>query len=200
MPKTILIILALLVAALPLTALRSIMDSYQAEARGDYNGALAIARELLATAPNDAFYQVRVAWLLYLQGNYGDAASAYEASIRLQDSLDAQLGRLNSLLTLGRYTEALQHSRAQIVLHPENTVLLGKGAYAAYMLKDYRTAAELFGRIAVLYPWDMENREYLMNNLYLSEQEDAAREQYLFLKKYYPQASLLPNYEMIFEP
>lgn len=200
MPKTILIILALLISALPLLAQRDITASYQAEARGEYETALAISRELLAAAPNDAFYQVRVAWLLYLQGNYGDAASAYEAAIRLQDSLDAQLGRLNSLLALARYTEALQHSRAQVKLHPENAALLGKGAYAAYMLKDYGTAAEFFARITALQPWDMENRGYLMNNLYLSEQEDAAREQYLFLKKYYPQSQLLPNYQRIFEP
>ncbi len=200
MPKTILIILALLITALPLLAQRGITDSYQAEARGEYDSALAITRELLAAAPNDAFYQVRVAWLLYLQGNYGDAASAYEAAIRLLDSLDAQLGRLNSLLALGRYSEALQHSRDQIRLHPENTLLLGKGAYAAYMLKDYLTAAEYFARIGAIHPWDMENRGYLMNNLYLSEQEAAAREQYLFLKKYYPQSQLLPNYKRIFEP
>jgi len=68
------------------------------------------------------------------------------------------------------------------------------------MLKDYGTAAEFFARITALQPWDMENRGYLMNNLYLSEQEDAAREQYLFLKKYYPQSQLLPNYQRIFEP
>ncbi len=200
MHKIIPIILAMLLLALPLLALRSITDSYQAEARGEYDTALTISRELLAAAPTDAFYQVRVAWLLYLQGNYGDAASAYEASIRLQDSLDAQLGRLNSLLALGRYAETLEHSRAQIKLHPQNITLLGKAAYAAYMLKDYRAAAEFFASIAALHPWDMENRAYLMNNLYLSEQETAAREQYLFLKKYYPQSSLLPNYQRVFEP
>ncbi|MDD4224188.1 MAG: tetratricopeptide repeat protein [Candidatus Cloacimonetes bacterium] len=200
MPRTIPIILALMLLAFPLLAQRGITESYQAEASGEYDTALAIMRELQSAEPADAFYQVRVAWLLYLQGNYGDAVSAYEAALRLRDSLDAQLGRLNSLLALGRYSEALQHSRAQIRLHPENTDLLGKGAYSAYMLKDYSTAAEFFARIAELYPWDMENRAYLMNNLYLNEQEAAAREQYQFLKKYYPQSTLLPNYQRIFEP
>ncbi len=200
MLRKLTLILAIALLAGSAYAAGSITDSYQAEARGEHDAALGVMRELVAASPDDAFYQVRVAWLLYLKGNYGDAASAYRKAIELKDNLDAQTGLINSLLALGRYAEALELSRVQTQRHPENTLLLGKGGYAAYMLKDYRAAAEFFARIAEISPWDMENRGYLMNNLYLSEQEAAAREQYQFLKKYYPQSPLLPNYQRIFEP
>lgn len=200
MPRLSLLILTVLIITLPLMAQRNITESYLAETRGDYDSALSVMQELKNSDPSDGFYQIRIAWLLYLKGNYGDACSAYQEAIRLDDNIDAQTGYVNTLLALGRYAEALDACRRLASLHPENPILLGKGGYAAYQLKDYRSAAEFYAQIARSYPWDMENRSYLMNNLYLSEQEEAAREQYQFLKKYYPQSALLPPYKVIFEP
>lgn len=200
MRRTTFIILMILLFGARLLPAADIGQSYSAEAKGDYPAALNTMQELQVQEPNDPFYQLRVAWLQYLMANYGEAALSYQKAIQLDNNLDAHMGLINCYVAMGKYAEALAEIRVLANIHTQNPMLLGQGGYAAYMLKDYRTAADFYGRIAALYPWDMQNRAFLMNNLYLSEQDAAAREQYLFLKKYYPQSSLLPTYQRIFEP
>ena len=200
MLKTIPVLLLILLCCAQLPAAADIGSSYAAEAEGEYDAALSVMQELQVKEPNDPFYQLRVAWLQYLKANYGEAAVSYQKAIALNDNLDAHMGLINSYVAMGKYAEALAEARLQADAHPKNPMLLGQGAYAAYMIKDYRSAAEFYGRIVAVYPWDMQNRAYYMNNLFLSEQDAAAREQYFFLKKYYPQSSLLPTYKRIFEP
>jgi tetratricopeptide (TPR) repeat protein len=178
----------------------TIIDSYAAETKGDYTIALSIMQDILATDTSDPFYQIRVAWLLYLNEDYGKANEAYLKALKLKDSIDAQIGSINCQLALGKYSDALSQCVQQAKLHPENLILLQKGGYAAYVAKDYAKAADFFNRIADLYPWDMDNRGYLMNNLYLSGQISEAKKQYQFLKKYYPASQILITYKDVFEP
>jgi tetratricopeptide (TPR) repeat protein len=77
----------------------------------------------------------------------------------------------------------------------QNPTLISKAAYAAYMLKDYALAAAYYAKAEALYPWDMENRGYLVNNLYLAGKTAEARKQYQLLKKYYPQSQIVSMYK-----
>jgi hypothetical protein len=45
----------------------------------------------------------------------------------------------------------------------------------------------------------MENRAYLVNNLYLSGNIEAAKAQYKSLKKYYPQSQIVIDYREILD-
>lgn len=197
MTKLMILILAIALLTLPILAQRVIADSYDAENRGDYPLAMQIMQELAAKDATDPFYQIRIAWLQYQQGLYPQALASYQAANRLKDNIDAHTGIINCQLALGNWSEALALGTVQSGLHPENPVLLGKTAYAAYMLKDYAKAADFYARILNAYPWDMENRGYLVNNLYLSGDLAGAREQFLLLKKYYPSSSVITIYKDI---
>ncbi len=196
------LILCVMIALLTLAIFaeeRTINDSYNFEARSDFQNALTVMNELAAKDPTDAFYRVRIGWLQYLSGNYNDAILSYQQSIRLQDSVDAHTGIINCYLALGNYTDALKVADAQLLVHKQNPTLYSKAAYAAYQKKDYALTASYYARELEYYPWDMEVRGYLVNNLYLSGQTVEAKKQYQLLKKYSPTSSIITLYKGILD-
>ncbi|MDP2173792.1 MAG: hypothetical protein Q8J62_08465 [Candidatus Cloacimonadaceae bacterium] len=196
-PIFLLIILSLI--TMPLFALRGISESYQAETDGNYVLAHLIMQELLEQDKNEPFFQIRSAWLLYQMGKHAEALVSYQNANRLRENIDANIGIINCQLALGNWKDALSLGSMQVKLHPENTTLLGKAAYAAYMIKDYAKAAQFYTHIFQVYPWDMENRGYLVNNLYLSGDINGAKEHFRLLKKYYPQSAIITIYKGILE-
>ncbi|HPV14703.1 MAG TPA: tetratricopeptide repeat protein [Candidatus Cloacimonadota bacterium] len=196
----ILILTLVLSLTLPLLAKTAdIAQSYALEAQADYVGALDVVRELSTTDVAEPFYQVRIAWLEYLLGRYERSISSYRKAISLRDNLDARVGIINCHLALGDYRPALNAADSLLVEQRQNTQLLAKAAYAAYMLKEYSQAADYYKRIIQLYPWDMEIRGYLVNNLYLAKRVDEAKAEYRLLKKYYPLSGIVAQYKSVLE-
>ena len=198
MDKITLILIVILLTTGSLFA-TNIQDSYLAEVNGNYQNALNITIELSQKDPNEVFYTMRMAWLNYLLGRYNDARSLYQQSVDKMDHLDAHLGIINCDLALGNWDQALTKANLLIKTEPRNPTLLSKAAYAAYMKKDYAAAAEYFAHIVRYYPWDMDNRGYWINNLYLSGNIDEAKKQYRILKKYAPQAQMVIDYQGILD-
>lgn len=199
MIKRICLSLGLMILLSLMLAQNSITDSYNLESSGNYSGALEIMQGLKQQDPTDAFYQMRVAWLQYLLGQYQSALASYNAAAQTLDHLDAWTGMVNCHLALANWVEARRITGDLLTNHAQNPTILGKAAYASFMMKDYQASAAIFGRIVELYPWDMENRGYLLNNLYLAGRIEEARAQYNLLKKYYPASSMLSEYRSIFE-
>lgn len=170
-------------------------ESYLQESTGNYELALQSMQKLKVKEPSDAFYQVRIAWLEYLLGRYDASLASYQAALQLKEHLDAQIGVINCLLALGQYPELLSKVDTLLVVHPENQILMVKGAYAAYLAKDYRKAAEYYRKITDISPWDMESRGYLVNNLFLAGEESEALMQLRLLMKYYPHSSIIELYK-----
>jgi tetratricopeptide (TPR) repeat protein len=195
------IILALALSlTLPLLAqTRDIAQSYALESQADFIGSLEIMRELSAADPQEPFYQVRIAWLEYLLGRYERSISSYRKAIGLRDNLDARVGIINCHLALGDYRLALSATDSLLVEHRQNPQLLAKAAYAAYLLKEHSLAADYYIRLIQVYPWDMESRGYLVNNLYLAGRVDEARAEYRLLKKYYPLSGIVAQYKSVLE-
>jgi len=177
----------------------SITDSYNAETARNYTRALQIMEDLSANDPNDEFYILRIAWLQYLLGSYNESMKNYQKSNNLYPSLDAQTGILNCQLALGMWNEA--HNQAEHILQnfPQNIAVLSKAAYSTYMLQNYRATADYYQRIVNIFPWDMESRGYLVNNLYLSKDIENARQHYQILKKYAPDSAMAKEYSKIFK-
>jgi tetratricopeptide (TPR) repeat protein len=178
---------------------RSIQSSYLAEANGDYSGAITHMQKLVREDPDEVFYTMRTAWLYYLLGSYEQALNLYQQSLERLDHLDADLGIINCQLALGQWDQALAYSQKLLPEHSQNTILLSKAAYAAYMQKEYPTAADYFGYIVAISPWDMENRGFWVNNLYLSGQLPEAKKQYRILKKYYPESPIVSELQELLD-
>lgn len=172
----------------------TITDSYNAETAKNYSRALQIMEEIAAVDSTDEFYQLRIGWLQYLLGRYADAIKSYSKSNTIAHSLDAQTGILNCQLALGKWDEARALADQILKSYPSNPVILGKAAYAAYMKQDHRGAADYYLAILKITAWDMEIRGYLVNNLYLAKDVDAARRHYQKLKKYYPDSTIVKEY------
>ncbi len=198
--KQIIIIVCLVLLSVSMLAQgkSTITDSYNAETAKNYNRALQIMEEISANDPNDEFYILRIAWLQYLLGRYNDAIKNYTKSNGIAHSLDAQTGIVNCQLALGKWDEAKSLADQILKSYPQNTVIMGKAAYAAYMKQDYRATADYYLTIVKITPWDMETRGYLVNNLYLAKDVENARKHYQKLKKYYPDSSIVKEYAKVF--
>lgn len=178
---------------------KTITESYILEASTNFQGALKIMQNLSADDPGDAFYQIRIAWLQYLLGSYAESIVSYRKAILLKDNLDAHLGIINCQLALGNYREAIGEADLLLAVHQQNPTLMGKAGYAAYMLKDHALAAKYYTQSLQIYPWDMETRGYLVNNLFLSGKVAEAKSEYQLLKKYYPQSAVITQYKSVLE-
>jgi tetratricopeptide (TPR) repeat protein len=189
----------LLWGALQVILGQSIQDSYQAEARGDYSNALLHMQKLVADEPDELFYSMRVAWLKYLSGDYQEALKLYQQGLSQLDHLDAHLGIINCHLALGQWEAALAKSEQLLPKHPQNTLIMGKAAYAAYMNMNYSKAAGFYASIAEIYPWDTENLGYWVSNLYLGGNIAEAKIQYAILKKYAPQSQIVIDYKGVLD-
>lgn len=195
MKTNLFIVLVLMLAAGALRALPNIEDSYNQENKGYYASALDVMLELQAADAKEPFYQVRIAWLQYLLGRYEEAIASYRKALALLENLDARTGIINCLLALGRYPEAIAEVDEQLKTHRQNPTLISKGAYAAYMKKDYARAVTYYQTMIAIYPWDFESRGYLVNNLFLAGQNEEGQRQLLLLKKYYPQSAIVEQYK-----
>ena len=195
----ILLILALFIGNILAQGKASITDSYNAETAKNYTRALQIMEELNTAEPNDEFYILRIAWLQYLLGRYNDSLKNYQKSNSLAPTLDAQTGILNCQLALVKWDEAKRLADQILKNYPQNTTIIGKAAYAAYMKQEYREVADYYLAILRLTPWDMEARGYLINNLYLAKDVENAKKHYQILKKYYPEAAMVKEYSKIFK-
>lgn len=175
----------------------TISDSYNAETAKNYTRALQIMEEISAKDPDDAFYTLRIAWMQYLLGRYNDAIKNYTKSNNLFSSLDAQTGILNCHLALGKWSDAKSLADQILKSHPQNVIIIGKAAYAAYMMQNYRATADYYLSIINILPWDMESLGYLVNNLYLAKDVDNAKKYFATLKKYYPDSPMVKEYNKL---
>lgn len=195
MPKYIIIVMISIALGTGLYAQNNtIKDSYNAESRGEYQAALEIVQSLAVSDPDEPFYQIRIAWLLYLSGKYSNALIAYQKAAKMLDCVDAHTGIINSNLALGNWDQAIAIATEMLKVHQQSPSLLSKIAYAAYMKKDYNTSSRYYGRIVELYPWDMDNRAYYVNNLYLAGKLNEAKAEYAKLKKYSPDSQTVADF------
>ncbi|MDY0151901.1 MAG: tetratricopeptide repeat protein [Candidatus Cloacimonas sp.] len=198
MKRVISIMVLFLLASMMLAQGKStITDSYNAETAKNYTRALQIMEEIAATDTTDEFFPLRIGWLQYLLGRYSDAIISYTKSNNIAHSLDAQTGIVNCQLALGKWDNARDLADQILKSYPQNAVILGKAAYAAYMKQDYRGAADYYLAILKTSSYDMEIRGYLVNNLYLAKDVENARKHYQKLKKYYPDSPIVKEYAKV---
>lgn len=201
--KKLTIIVLLLITGLTLMAQVNgqelITASYSAESTKNYTVALEKMKLLENYDKDDAFYKLRIGWLLYLSGKYSDALSYYQKSQKLSPCLDAQIGAINCDLYLGLWNDAISVSKDVLQIYPDNVDVLLKAGYAAYMKKDYNVAINYYLKTLIVNPYSFEARGYLVPAYYYNGNTNEAKRHYNFLKKYYPASLSVKDFAKVLE-
>jgi tetratricopeptide (TPR) repeat protein len=127
--------------------------SYQLEAKGDFDGALARMDALSGAGGASYFLVVRMAWLRYRTGDFVGAEKAYRRAISAKPkAVEPKLGLTLVLLAVGNWTALDVACREAIELAPSDPDLRARLAAAQYNLGRYPDAAVLYRKLIEEYP------------------------------------------------
>lgn len=130
--------------------------SYRAEAALDYAGAMSALGEVVATWPNGYTVNVRLGWLNYLSGRYGESRACYEkARSAMPTSIEALLGLANVALAQGKYETAEGTLKKVLEMDPLNYTAGLKRSLACRMLKKPKEAEAIARKLLAYYPADV---------------------------------------------
>jgi tetratricopeptide (TPR) repeat protein len=106
--------------------------------------------------PQDYALNVRLGWLHYLAGNYGNSADYYYAAIQISPrSSEAGVGYLLPLLSQGRYKDAESFARQIIKGDPGNYYANLRLAVALRFQGKYDEAEKVIRQMLDAYPSDV---------------------------------------------
>lgn len=162
-------------------------SSYQLEAAGKYNDAIAALDTVPANGPEAELKTLRRGWLYYLMGSYGDSIREYRLAIeRNSRSIDARLGVTLPLLAQKRWREAEQSARAVLDLSPNNYTGLLRMVVALEGQRDWALLAKTAASITSSYPSDATGFVYLARALAWQEKRAEAVAAYQAVVVRYP--------------
>jgi tetratricopeptide (TPR) repeat protein len=131
--------------------------SYQAEARGDYVGALANMRQIRKAASSSYFLALRTGWLAYLAGEFSGAEVAYREAVAAKPkAVEAKLG-LTLVLFVAKKWNELETTCTQVLSqdskHPAARARL---AAAQYNLGKFSDSAQGYRKLVDDYPGELD--------------------------------------------
>lgn len=127
-------------------------SSYKLEAAGQFAQA---AQQLEAVAKSNEFAQLRIGYLLYLQGKFPDAIRAYQRAQEMNaQSYEAALGVALVLLAQGRWADAATQAKWVLSSAPGNYLAHLRLLVAEEGLKDWKTMSAHAENLAKRYPSD----------------------------------------------
>jgi tetratricopeptide (TPR) repeat protein len=174
-------LLAAVFAALILSATSVLADeaawqsSYQLEAAGKYNEAIAAIDQVPVNGADAELKVLRRGWLYYLLGNFNESIREYRLAIeRNNKSIDARLGVILPLLGQKRWREAEQSARDALDLAPNNYYALLRLTIALEAQRDWASMAKTAATMAAGYPTDATAYVYLARaNAWINKRDDA---------------------------
>lgn len=131
--------------------------SYDKEAAGLHQAALAALDCLPGAARVSYIAELRRGWLLYLLGRHVEASDAYARATALAPAaVESRLGRMLPLIADRRYAAAIAEGREILGLDPRNYLASLRLAYVEYAQGDYAAAAAGYAALMAAYPGDIE--------------------------------------------
>lgn len=154
--------LAALLAALAAGASDAAPDlfrqSYAAEARGDYGGALEVL-DRLGPAGGGYVAQLRRGWLHHLAGRHAPAAEAYQRAVALEPAaVEPHLGAMLPLMALRRWKDAERMGERALALAPGDFTATSRLAFIQYSQGQWARAEPLYRRALAAWPASAEMR------------------------------------------
>lgn len=171
------VLTALTLSATPLMAQEAAwQSSYQLEAAGKYNDALAAIDYVPANGPDAELKLLRRGWLYYLPGKFDESIREYRLAIeRNSRSVDARLGLTLPLLAAKRWREAEQAARAALDVAPNHYTALVRLAVAQEGLQDWQGMLKTATSLVSAYTTDATAYVYLARaNAWLGKRTEAS--------------------------
>ncbi|APR81760.1 Hypothetical protein A7982_07109 [Minicystis rosea] len=133
--------------------------SYDSEAAGKVQDALAAIDTLPAPQHDGYVAQLRRGWLLYKLGKHPEAIEAYARAIAAEPrSIEARVGVLLPAMALRRWADVETGAREVMRLDAGNYLANLRMAFAQYNLGRHAESAATYRRLAEAYPSDVEVR------------------------------------------
>ena len=133
--------------------------SYDAEAVGRVEDALAAIDAAPAPQHDGYVAELRRGWLLYRLGRHAPSIEAYARAIALEPrSVEARVGVLLPAMALRRWADVEGGAREALKIDPQNYLGTLRLAFAVYNLGRYPEAAATYKRLAEMYPSDVDVR------------------------------------------
>ena len=131
--------------------------SYQAEARGDYAGALVKLREIRKSAGASYFASLRTGWLAYLASDLSTAEANYRDAIAAKPkAIEAKIG-LTLVLFVAQKWRPLEAACKQVLAdNDKNPTVRARLAAAYYNLGNFPDAAAGYRKLVEEYPAELE--------------------------------------------
>lgn len=134
-------------------------QSYDQEARGAFVEALASMDQLPSADKATYTWQLRRGWLLYLQGRYDDATTAYERAVTLAPkAVEPLLGEMLPLLAARRWADAERVGRKVLALDPKSAIGRMRTGLALHNLGRYADAEAMYRSVLEDWPSDVDAR------------------------------------------
>jgi tetratricopeptide (TPR) repeat protein len=151
--------------------------SYDAEAAGNFEDALAAMGALSEAVRATYTAELRRGWLLHRLGRHAEAVTSYRAaSTREPASIESRLGALMPLVDLERWKDVELTAGEVIDRDPENYAAASRLALALARMQRAAEAEVVYRRLLQRYPSDMEVRANLAwTVLAMQRRPEAAR-------------------------
>jgi tetratricopeptide (TPR) repeat protein len=152
--------------------------SYDEEAAGKLEPALAALDGVHATTRTAYVLALRRGWLLYRLAKYDDSVTEYgRAAALAPDAVEARVGSLAPLAAARRWNDVEAAARDVLAKDPANYSATLRLAFALYSQARFGDAEATYRRLAALYPGDVEVRGGLAWSLLkMGRARDAAAE------------------------
>jgi len=131
--------------------------SYQAEARGDYAGALGKLREIRKSAGASYFALLRTGWLAYLASDFTTAEANYRDAVAAKPkAIEAKIG-LTLVLVVAQKWRPLEVACKQVLAeNDKNPTVRARLAAAYYNLGNFPDAAAGYRKLVEEYPGELD--------------------------------------------
>lgn len=141
------------------TTSAAFQKSYNDEAAGDSDAALAALAGVTATGNAQYVVELRRGWLLYKLGKNAEAAAAYGRASALEpNAIEPRVGALPPLGALRRWADVESMAREVQKKDPGNYTASLRLAFALYSQAKYVEAEAAYRTLLTLYPSDVEVR------------------------------------------
>ena len=131
-------------------------ESYTKEKAGKYADA---AAPLKANYDEKSYeINLRLGWLMYLQGQFNESLGFYNKTIDLMPyAIEPRLGIVFPASAMGNWDLVISNYNKILSIDPNNALTLYRMGVISYERKDYKQSYQYLEKVVNLYPWDFDS-------------------------------------------